>query len=331
MQKSYKPQAMEYSTAKDLREIYLISNAKAKRGKATLDKYFKTKDDEGLEKILRYHHPIGITNEETWIRDEIDYLLEYFSILGLATIVGYVSIGEISKLNQEIEKYLGNKFVKLYYGTHYPLIFPRILLEATVKGKYFKKSRTGRSSVNAQFQNFHALNQLIENEDVNQFLWFLDGGKNDGYNIDDLKRVLENTTELFRYAHKKGKDALSQSVRGFVAYMGFLEKFERFIKSVKNKDDQAAYWTYHAYWFLKIRTRLKSSIFVFHRGMQKFTEKNNILTGTNKKTALNDIHYSKVKYDKMLEDFLFTKSYEQLFLTRISKWKKTKIILPVYP
>ena len=295
-------------------------------GKKLIDTYLKKNDAEGLQYLLRHHDEATISNNETWRRDEVDYFLEYFSILGLAQFAGFLSKHDLEELNVEIAYYLGNVAVKRYYYVNYPLLFPQILLEAVLTNNYFEEFSKAES-VTKQFETFHLLNQTIDNEDVNQFLWFLDGGYNGGKDIDDLKEVLQQPSLVFEMMKQTSHSALHQSVRGFFEYLVFLERFKQFLDELNNSVLKASYWYYHEYWFKKIKVRLKSTINKWHNGLLRLTNEFKLMSQLNetaikiKGKIIKNVEGSRNDYLKLLEEIVFTDVYKKDFESFIEEWR----------
>ena len=100
----------------------------------------------------------------------------------------------------------------------------QIALESILSGSYFPEFSNIDLSTK-KFETFQQLNQAIDDDDVNQFLWFLDGGVNGGKDIDDLKKILQRPSLVFKMMEQKSNSALHQSARGFFEYLIFLERF----------------------------------------------------------------------------------------------------------
>jgi hypothetical protein len=177
---------MTYSKLTDLRDIFLLNNQLAIAGKKRIDHYLTKNDAEGLAHLLRHHTEEEIEDAETWHRDEVDYFLEYFSILSLGHITGYLSYNDLEEAKVDVAFYLGNAAIKRYYYVNYPLLLPQFLLETILEERPLTNLKKNKKR-DLLFHQFHTLNQTIDNNDVNQFLWFMDGGINDGMDVDDLR------------------------------------------------------------------------------------------------------------------------------------------------
>jgi len=301
----------------DLRNVFLETNKQARSGKSIVDRYAKKKK-KALPNLLRHYSEGRITDEETWLRDDIDYFLEYFSILSLGHITGYLSLEDLKEYKDEISHYLSLPPVHKYYYDHYPLELPQVLFEVVNFNYPFREKRKTSYKNEALFHQFHSLSQTIDNDDVNQFLWFLDGGYVDGYDISDLQKTLKNAKRCFEVQAQRKNDALRQSVRGFFMYLEFLQRLERFLASVSDKLDRSAYWMYHAYWFRKISRDLSLAISSFFSGIEKLLIDKNVLT------VYPQLNRTKREYYLTVENLVFSRQYSESFIAYLKRWRADK-------
>lgn len=313
---------MERTNIHELREIYLLNNKSARKGKKLVDKYLRNGHEQELRYLLRHHTEEGISNDETWLRDHVDYFLEYFSILGLALATGYIDKHDITEVKDDVLRYLNHPDIKRYYYRHYKLEYPQLLLESVQRNYYF--SLADKSSITEiQFDAFHALNQSLDNDDVNQFLWFLDGGVNSNSDIDDLKEVLLDLPRAMEMAGKNKKHALNQSVRGFFEYLVFLQEFEELLNSIEDKNIRAAYWYYHIYWFRKIKVRLRSVIRDWHKGLSDYARSlGNPENEEQKSGVIASIEESEQEYLRLFNNVVLNDDYKNSFEAEVANWRR---------
>jgi hypothetical protein len=305
---------MIYSKIQDLRNVFLETNEQASDGKKVIDKYLKK---NALDHLLRHHDEEDIEDDETWLRDDVDYFLEYFSFLSLAHITGYLRLVDLHDEKEEINYYLSLEPLRLYYYEYYEVELPQVLREVLLYGREFAPRKERSQEDELLFHRFHALNQRIDNDDVNQFLWFLDGGRVNGYGIDDLQDALRKTKRCFKIRNQKKNNALRQSVRGFFLYLDFLLAFEQFLNAVADTLDKAAYWVYHGYWFRKIRGELRSSIKLFFDGLAHFLKK-----ADQGPEEIKKMRMSERIYLATIKKIVFADEYEEYFADYTSKWRK---------
>jgi hypothetical protein len=304
----------------DFKSLFLYSSTSALQGKKIIDSFLFKNDVAGFTYLLRHHEEESIDDDETFSRDHVDYFIEYFSLISIAVLTGYLTKNDLQVLRPEITYYLGNAPLKRYYYKNYPLILPQILLEIVLNENFTYAETTEQSDT---FLRFHALNQTIDNDDVNQFLWFLDGGENDGYDIDDLTKTLKNFSNTTALLQKNEKDALSQSVRGFLDYISFIESFSTFLYGVDNPLHQSAFWYHHEYWFNKIKLKLKSILIKFTKGIQndpKHAEEQN----RNQVRLTEYQGWEPYSLEKQINQ-LFSNHWKVIFKSEIKKRRDNRI------
>jgi hypothetical protein len=314
---------MAYSKFNDLKSAFLTGNKQAMEGIKIIDRLLAKNDDEGLSYLLRHHNEKTISDEETWTRDGVDYFIEYFSIISLAHITGYLSYDDLKEASTEVAYYLGNAAVKRYYYKNYPLLLPQVLLEVVLEKKPFTKAVNTETS-EMFFHQFLALNQTIDNEDVNQFLWFMDGGVNDNYNAMDLSKVLQSPNELQNVLRSKSRNALHQAVRGFLSYLMFLDSFDYLLQSVEDEPHKSTFWYYHQYWFLRINQRLRSAILSFHHGLTRFAVTQDPGQRDEATIALIGIETSKAQLNNVLNRVVFSDSLGVALEREVKVWRQRR-------
>ncbi|MEO7048512.1 MAG: hypothetical protein ABI091_24650 [Ferruginibacter sp.] len=259
---------MENSKMLELKNLYFDKSKEAIKGKEILDQLLNAGDKKALAYLLRDHNQETISDEETWERDYVDFFLNYYSIVSLAFTLGYIDDDD-DKLNflGEMGRYFSNPSILKYAFVYYPLMLPQALLLSRISNKLFVQENQEDDIDNLFFQ-FHQLNQTVDNDDVYQFLWFLDGGSNDEFDIDDLNDILKDGGKYLRVI--SGKDnALKEAILGFFDYLVFTEKLYDFLDGISNKAIQSAFWHYHGYWIEKISVRLSDAIKLFCDGFSK--------------------------------------------------------------
>lgn len=235
---------------------YCKSGAAAKGRKALL-KEIKSPQKGYLKRMLRDHEDEEIdTQEEINFRDNVDELLKFYSILELALLSGYISQPLPEKLQKEILMILTNQFVSLYYQEFYPLLLPQLLIDSLGNKKI--QEPIGSSEY---FIQLLLINKLIDN-DVSNFLWLLDSGIFEDYDLDDFKKTLGSVKEIQDILEGgENIDQIKVSVFwGMLKYTSFIEKYERLLKRAGTNELLAsALWHFQGYWFEKINKKLKKA------------------------------------------------------------------------
>ena len=228
-------------------------NGAAAKGFKTLNQLIAADEKVSLKMLLRNHlnSPIETTIEVNE-RDYIDFLIDYYSILEIGLIANYFPNPLPAEIEKEIEFILKNEFVNQYFTEYYPLVLPEILLKQVSKNsneKYFHHQSVENTT--ALFDRFLMLNQVKKSdEDINQFLWFLDDGWTGGYSINDFWKVLKDPDLIKDKLDVANNNPLNSSLWGFIKYTQFLADFADLLKD--SKEDsllQSAFWHYQSYWF----------------------------------------------------------------------------------
>ncbi|MBX3252719.1 MAG: hypothetical protein KF862_01160 [Chitinophagaceae bacterium] len=251
----------------DNKQINLEVITKQYRKKGAAAKGFRTvnsliKDNKivSLRILLRDHkeNPIDSIREVNE-RDNIDFYIDYFSILEIGLIANYIPNPLPVKTEREIDFILKNEFVNKYFTEYYPLILPQLLLKQISSkrdGQYFYRSNIKNST--ALFDRFLMLNQIVKNDDdIDQFLWFLDDGWTSGYSISDFWEVLSNRDIIKYKLGSSNKHPLNSALWGFIKYIQFLSDFANLLRD--SKEDsllQSAFWHHQSYWFDHMKEKI---------------------------------------------------------------------------
>ncbi|MEP7197976.1 MAG: hypothetical protein ABI851_15765 [Saprospiraceae bacterium] len=266
--------------------------AKAFKSLSTL---ISSNDTRNLKNILRDHKEEPIwENYLVDARDNIDFLIDYYSILETGIIANYFPNNLPSSLKSEIENILGNEYVRKYYSKFYPLILPQLLLRQRTE----PISRTDDSSTQAKnilFEKFLVLNQTIKTDsDVDQFLWFLDDGITEGYSINDLWNVLSSRETIQYKLGSSNTHPLNSALFGFIKYVQFLHDYADLLRqSSEFKFLQSAFWHYQSYWFDHMKEQLGDIIKVALKNIKK------TMNDATQTEVINDNN----SYINNLEDF----------------------------
>ncbi|MEN9910383.1 MAG: hypothetical protein RLZZ540_3542 [Bacteroidota bacterium] len=236
----------------------------AAKGYATVNKLLKENEDVNLKILLRNHktNPV-ISFLEVKERDNIDFLIDYYSILEIGLISGYLPNPLPLKIENEAKKILTNEFLNKYFTKHYPLLLPQLLVKQLTKHSgqpYFDKSYSTNSST--IYDRFLMLRQFIKDDtDIDQFLWFLDDGYTAGYTILDLWNILADKSLIEYKLGRNNKHPLNSALWGFVKYIQFLSDFAALLRDAE-KDTllQAALWHHQSYWFEHLKERVEDII-----------------------------------------------------------------------
>src|SRR5688572_14842671 len=93
---------------------------KALRGYDNIMSFIRDNKQEELAWLLRDHSTVGVYGKELVERFEIDSLIEFYNILLIAVLAGYIPPRLNEELNKEITTILSHPSVKPYYQEFYP-------------------------------------------------------------------------------------------------------------------------------------------------------------------------------------------------------------------
>ncbi|REJ81330.1 MAG: hypothetical protein DWQ44_09760 [Bacteroidetes bacterium] len=238
----------------------------AAKGFRSLNKLIKDKNTKYLERLLRNHRDNPITSwEEIEFRDNVDYLLEFYSILFVAIIAGYIDKFLPEKLRHEIIDNLSNEVVKKYYKEYYPLpllpVFLKYLVPEKVTFKLIQNYENNMEKI--LFEKFLLINYDIRNdEEINDFLWFLDDGLINDYDADDVVNLLKDRKKIISALSKSDDEGTLKSViTGFIKYLNFLNSYSRLLKQCEIYPYlYTSFYHFQGYWFFRLTKKFGNVI-----------------------------------------------------------------------
>jgi len=250
---------------------YRRKGAAAKAFKS-LSVLISSNDTRNLENILRDQKDEPIwENYLVDERDNIDFLIDYYSILEIGIIANYFPYNLPSKLKEEVNNILGNDYVSKYYSKYYPLILPQLLLKHISFSNVHSSIDASTPIQSNLFEKFLVLNQTIKSDgDVDQFLWFLDGGITEGYSINYLLNVLSNRETIRYKLGRSNTHPLNSSLFGFIKYIQFIKDYADLLRQTSEfKLLQSSFWHYQSYWFDHMKVQLGDIIKVALNNIRK--------------------------------------------------------------
>ena len=261
-------QAIQRVNFAQLRRDFYIG-APGARSAAAIISTDSRKGTRSLQRLLRHHSASPISDPETWDRDGFDYLLGYYALVELGCLSGYLNSSLPTQFVEEAYRHLSHPAVQQYYEEHYPVRLPT-LLRLRLEHKHALFASTSPQAYES-FVSFLEASRPIElGTSVETFLWFLDGGRRAGYDIDDTIATLSDPEAYLRHISHKRKSALDKSLIGFHEFLRFCEVFYAVLLAVGALDLPegeegellaSGYWHYHAYWFRALRKRLRGQLY----------------------------------------------------------------------
>jgi hypothetical protein len=250
-------------------ERQFFANTGAEKGEAVVASFTRRHRIADLIHLLRHHSEDGVEGRETYLRDEIDYLLSYYGILEIASLIGFVP-NIPGEAQRKLLGVLTNPALRVYYEENYPLVLPQ-LLSRRLSGNLSLHEDVGRDGL-TRFMHFIILTKTmdIDDDDVETFLWFLDDGDRDDYDWDDLMRALDQP-RVFTNAlatSPRQRDPRDHAINGFRKFLIFCTQFNSLLAaSLHYRLMTAEMYAHHAYWFVSLRDKVGRRV---GRAVRKF-------------------------------------------------------------
>lgn len=243
----------------------------AEKGDVLLSSYRARQAYPKLAHLLRHHWEKDIEDHETYLRDQIDYLLSFYGILELALLTGMISEIPEAPRTRALAN-LSNPALRKYYEYNYPLILPQLLLRR-LTGDLYLRERSDKDALN-QFMRFLIITKTmdIDDDDMETFLWFLDDGDRDGYDYDDLVRALDQPrvfTEALTTPPDE-RDARDNAINGFRKFLMFCVEFNSLLAFSRQRYRlmAAEMYAHEAYWFVHVGEKVEKRV---HKAIRKFS------------------------------------------------------------
>lgn len=258
----------------------------ALRGYRLLSPLIKNGENHKLKSMLRDYRVEPINDDElVKQRDDVDFLIDYYSVIEVGIIAGYFPSTLPTSLQKDISLILGNDYVRLYYEDFYPLLLPQLLLqdiESGVSASVQNNESLPQGLV--LFERFLLLNESKRaDEDIDMFLWFLDDGITNGYSISDLWDVLLDRQRINYKLSSSNKHPLNSALLGFIKYVQFLQEYAALLRDCDSyKLLQSSFWHYQSYWFDHMKEKLGD---IIHNALKNTFD---LVESTNQETLINN-------------------------------------------
>lgn len=255
----------------DMRLKSLVLNFRQKESVVRGYNNFKraANDSRKLAWLLRNHMDNRIeSNEEVYFRDDMDFLLGYYSVVSCGLFSGYLSPALSDKIITEAKEVLDDPTVRLFYERFYPLILPQLLnlyINDLDRQDFFLQYEKESDKTDLIYESLLQLYRArIEDEDVNSFLFLLDDG---GYqepksrhiiDLNYLVNIMGDPAQLSSIQFKKGKlELLPGLILGFSKFINYLNEYAKILRSTSNVPYvQSVFWQLDSYWFEKLHGKL---------------------------------------------------------------------------
>jgi len=230
-----------------LKVHYLLARGGAKAA-ARIEEAVSPQSSRALRWLLRHHDEEGITDTESWKRDEVDYLLEYYSLLEIACTLNLVPWPLSKDVADPAIKHLEHPAVQKYMQ-HYPISLPQLLV-LRLKGLFI--GRVACDDAPTLFWQLLELDSRLYNDNCETFLWFIDGGSRGRYDIDSVIRTLKSSKAYFHAVSVRAREIthLTKALHGFRIFLQFCVDLDALLADPALPPlFRVEAWKYFAYWF----------------------------------------------------------------------------------
>jgi hypothetical protein len=211
-----------------------------------------------LAHLLRDHITETVYSEELDKRFEIDSLIEYYNLLLIAALAGYVPASLDPETCSEIKEVLSHKSVKPYYQKYYPYKLTEYTLAYVDRNKFVTQPAPGDTI--GPLTEFISLNRMLRNdEDIKVFLNMLDHVSYGGDDFSDVAEILSSYERLSKVITARKRTEEIAGVWGFFKYTTFLSQFNCLLASVSdNPLLQSGMWLFHGYFLDRMNAKMKN-------------------------------------------------------------------------
>jgi hypothetical protein len=248
-----------YFTEREQRAILFLEKATDKERARTLESH-----------LLRPPSP-----EAQQHRENLDYLLRYYSVLELASQTH--AIPDIpGETRETAKKYLNDTYVARYFEWYYPLLVPR-LFRARVNGKLQVRLDTDETKV---FLRFLELDMLRDDDDTGQFLDFLDDytvwTDDEPHNLSTVLQVMVKPGRFLKSMStaEDEQTPTDQGVRGLLNYLGFSRALHDVLESTEHRLLRSVFWHYHGYWYQRLGGQVLGALLTGIQALQEHVPAN---------------------------------------------------------
>ncbi|MBS1828063.1 MAG: hypothetical protein JST93_22325 [Acidobacteria bacterium] len=215
-------------------------------------------ESEFLRRLLRHHNKGTVSAQaEVRARDAFDFLLDYFALLEVGTLAGFVPAILPEEERAFAVKVLEQPNVREFYVKNYPLLLPKL---------YRLRLKNGVAPIPADGSAVPVFQQFLgvvewqrRDDDIDAFLWFLDSGSYGRWNVSHLVRTLSAPDAYGESLLKEKRTPLDRGVAGYGKFLSLCLVLDRLLQDAAQWPlVQSAMYHYYEYWLRSLRKRASS-------------------------------------------------------------------------
>lgn len=233
-----------------------------------------------IDWMLRDHRRQAVVlSNEISLRQDVDRLLEFVSILEVASVAGVVPTLPSGGIIDALYSVLCLPAVRKYYTQYYPLVLPdQFRRRLTQKYHDVPDIGSDRDRENAAllFESFLAVTESVRADpDINLLFLFLDDvAGTDQRGSDLVVLVSDLPVVLNAVMDPQTVDPHQGAVRGFLRYSAFGSQLVSVLdQAVEYPHLRAAMWNFYAYWIIEFKSKILDAITSFARGARRLATK----------------------------------------------------------
>lgn len=269
------------------------NQSKAEKGFEIIAELLEDNDLSKLDKLLRNHHVESVSDSnEIEARENINELLDFYSLLQVALFSDYISAPLSPKITDEIDFILNSKPLQKYYTENYPSVLPQLILKQIKVDEYFKNNINIQGKV--IFDRFLILNQFSKrDDDIQLLLWMYNSGSIGRYTVEDFHQLLESKHN-FKVDNNQNSITLNKILWGLTKFTHFINDYAQLLRDCQfNPILQSAIWHYHSNWFnsqkSKIGYNLNITLQIIKKSFSQFNSKDLIYNPRSYLSTIEEI------------------------------------------
>jgi len=246
----------------ELTEVFYV-RTKAYRASEIIETNIRTGKPNLRTKLRHQTEGPGYIGERlTRERDWFDYLLEFYSILEIASALKSLPDPLPPDHSERAQQELHHPAVRIYYERHYPLLLPQLFRRRLETGEGSQVTFGAEGEEDSRERAYYLFSEFLglakwmsSDRDIETFQWFLDDGFRDDFGISDTIRVIRDRDQFARCISKPERDrnALDDSIMGFQKFVDFCIRFHQLLEAARPFPVmQKQMWQFFEYWFVAL-------------------------------------------------------------------------------